>query len=54
LGLYGRLHTLCYAYDPQTGKYSLRIAFILRLAGLLTLILMATGIVALIWRRRRA
>jgi protein SCO1/2 len=54
LGLYGRLHTLCYAYDPQTGKYSLRIAFILRLTGLLTLILMATGIAALIWRRRRA
>ena len=54
LNLYGRLHALCYAYDPLTGKYSLRIAFILRLAGLLTIMLMAGGIAALIWRRRIA
>jgi protein SCO1/2 len=54
LGLYSRLHALCYAYDPATGIYSLQIANILRLAGVLTLMLMAAAIGLLAWRRRPA
>jgi protein SCO1/2 len=50
--LTSRLHALCYAYDPATGIYSLRIANILRLGGVLTLMLMAAGIGLLAWRRR--
>jgi protein SCO1/2 len=54
VSLYGRLHALCYGYDPTTGLYSLRIVNILRLGGMLTLVLMAGGIGLLAWRRRPA
>ena len=44
----------CYQYDPATGKYSLVIMNVLRLAGLATVMLLGTFIVLMCrWDRRR-
>ena len=40
----------CYHYDPATGKYSAVIMNIVRLAGLVTLLVLASLLVVL-WRR---
>lgn len=42
----------CYHYDPTTGKYTTTVLGILRLAGLLTLLLMAIGF-AFYWKLER-
>jgi protein SCO1/2 len=39
----------CYHYDPTTGKYTTRVLALLRLAAILTLLLMAVGF-AFYWR----
>ena len=40
----------CYHYDPATGKYSAVVMNIVRLAGLVTLLVLAALLVVL-WRR---
>lgn len=50
-GLYDRLHALCYAYDPATGLYTLRIHNILRIAGIMTVLVLASAVGFLIRRR---
>lgn len=54
LSLYDRVRLLCYCYDPQTGIYSLRIASILRIACIATVLLLASAVSFLIWRARAA
>ncbi len=43
---------LCFHFDPATGRYSLAIMKVLRLAGALT-VLTIGGLVAVLWRRQR-
>ncbi len=47
-----RLVLLCYHYDPMTGKYGLVVANIFRIAGGLTVALLAGGIVLMLRRER--
>ncbi len=47
------LALLCYHYDPQTGSYSLAFMKVLRLGGLLTIMLMVTGLATLKLRDRQ-
>jgi len=51
-GVMQQILLLCFHYDPQTGRYSLAITRVLRLAGIATVLLMALGI-GLLSRRRR-
>jgi protein SCO1/2 len=51
-GLLERVRLLCYAYDPATGLYSLRIVLLLKAAGVATLVALATAV--FLWSRRRA
>ncbi|MBV9992152.1 MAG: SCO family protein [Alphaproteobacteria bacterium] len=51
-GLWQHVRLLCYAFDPTTGLYTLRIVQVLRGAGVLTLLALATAL--LVWNRRRA
>jgi protein SCO1/2 len=53
LSLYDRVRLLCYCYDPATGIYSLRIAWLLRAACFVTLLALGTA-VFLFSRRGRA
>jgi protein SCO1/2 len=53
-GLWQRVRLLCYAHDPLTGKYTLRIALILRVAGLVTLAVLGVALGFLFWTGRRA
>lgn len=50
-----QIHSLCYAFDPSTGRYNLRVTFVLRVAATFTLILLGTGIALFsrAWRGRR-
>ena len=48
-----RLHLLCYAYDPATGRYSPRIDLLLKLGAAATLILLASRILRMRRPRRR-
>lgn len=41
VSLYERIRSLCYGYDPVTGLYTPSITFLLRAAGLVTLLLLA-------------
>jgi protein SCO1/2 len=43
----------CCQYDPATGKYSIIVSRILRIAGLITLLSMGTLIIALSWGGRQ-
>jgi protein SCO1/2 len=43
----------CFAYDPSTGKYSLLITRLLKLAGIATLVLLASFITLNLLRERR-
>lgn len=47
-----RLWLLCYHYDPSTGRYSLLVEAILRLAGLATVASLGGLILLLLWRER--
>lgn len=53
-GVMQQLLLLCFHYDPQSGRYSLAITKALRLAGVLTVLLIALAILLLSRRRRRA
>jgi protein SCO1/2 len=44
---------LCYHYDPQSGTYSLIILRALRLAGIVTMVVLGTGVGMLVQRERR-
>ncbi|MCC6731446.1 MAG: SCO family protein [Chthonomonadales bacterium] len=44
---------LCYHYDPVTGKYSLAVANILKIAGGLTVLILATAILWMLRMERR-
>ncbi len=44
----------CCQYDPATGKYSIIVSRILRIAGLITLLSMGTLIIALSWGGRQS
>jgi protein SCO1/2 len=48
-----QLLLFCYQYDPETGTYGAAIFFIMRVAALLTLALLAGGIFLMRWRERR-
>ena len=48
-----QLLLLCYQYDPATGKYGLVIMNSVRIAGLLTVVLMATFVTVMLRRDRR-
>ncbi|MGN6516787.1 MAG: SCO family protein [Rhizomicrobium sp.] len=54
LSLYDRVRLLCYCYDPQTGIYSLRIALLLQIACIGTVLALGSAVLFLIWRRRAA
>lgn len=43
----------CFHYDPRTGKYGLMIMNILRLAGVTTVVLLASFVLVMLWRDRR-
>jgi protein SCO1/2 len=43
---------ICFHFDPTTGRYSLEILKVLRLAGVLTVLTIA-GVVFLLLRRER-
>jgi protein SCO1/2 len=53
-GVMRQLLLLCFHYDPQTGRYSLAITRVLRVAGIVTVLLIGLGIALLSRRRRRA
>jgi protein SCO1/2 len=44
---------LCYRYDPQNGTYSLIILRTLRLAGIVTMVVLGTGVGVMVHRERR-
>jgi protein SCO1/2 len=44
---------LCYHYDPHSGTYSLIILRALRLAGIVTMVVLGTGVGILVQRERR-
>ena len=52
--LVDQLLLLCYHYDPTTGQYSLFVVRLLRVAGILTVAVIAVGILLLSRRSRRA
>jgi len=54
LSLYDRVRLLCYCYDPQTGIYSLRIAWLLRIACIVTVLLLGSAVFFFIRRPRAA
>jgi protein SCO1/2 len=51
-GVMQQILLLCFHYDPQTGRYSLAITRVLRLAGVATVLLMAL-VIGLLSRRGR-
>ena len=53
-GVMQQLLLLCFHYDPQSGRYSLAITRALRLAGVVTVLLIALGIAVLSRRRKGA
>lgn len=54
LSLYDRVRLLCYCYDPATGIYSLRIALLLRIACIATVLTLGSAVFFLIRRARAA
>lgn len=48
-----QLLLLCYRYDPHNGAYTLVVLRMLRLAGLVTVVVLGTGIGMLVYRERR-
>lgn len=53
-GLYERVRLLCYGLDPLHGAYNARISTILRIAGGLTVVLLASAVLMMIRYARRA
>jgi protein SCO1 len=54
LNLYDRVRLLCYSYDPVTGLYTARITTLLRVGAALTVILLGTALVLLIYTGKKA
>jgi protein SCO1/2 len=52
-GLADQLHLLCYGFDPAHGIYTERITTLLTFACLATLLIMASGILAMVMLQRR-
>jgi len=52
-GVMQQILLLCFHYDPQTGRYSLAVTRVLRLAGIATVLLIALAIGLLSRRRSR-
>jgi protein SCO1/2 len=52
LGLYQRIRSLCYGYDPATGRYTPRITFLLKAAAMATMLLLV-AMLGFFSRRRR-
>jgi protein SCO1/2 len=48
-----RLRLLCYGYDPATGRYTLLVFRIVKVAGALTVLVLAAGLTAAWVRERR-
>jgi protein SCO1 len=44
---------LCYTYDPVTGRYTLVIENVLKIAGGATVLLISTMVLGFVWRERR-
>jgi protein SCO1/2 len=44
---------LCYMYDPTVGRYGFAIITLVRVAGILTVVTMAAGIIWMLRRERR-
>ena len=53
-GLVDSVLLYCFHYDPQIGRYSAMTMNIVRLAGALTLAALATFVLLMLWRERRA
>jgi protein SCO1/2 len=53
LNLYDRVRLLCYGYDPATGLYTARISTLLRIGAALTVILLGTALVLLIYTGKK-
>ncbi len=53
LNLYDRVRLLCYGYDPATGLYTARISMLLRVGAALTVILLGTALVLLIYTGKK-
>lgn len=53
-GLFARLVHLCYAYDPATGVYTLRVERVLRIAAGVTVLLLGSAVLLLFRIGRRA
>jgi protein SCO1/2 len=53
-GLYERVRLLCYGLDPLHGVFTARIAAILRVAGALTVVVLASAVLLMIRNARRA
>ncbi len=51
-GILQTIHSLCYAYDPVTGAYNLRVTWLLRIGGAVTLLLLGLGILVLARHKR--
>jgi protein SCO1/2 len=49
-----QFYLLCYAYDPATGRYSLAITKVLRLAGALTVLALGGFVLGMALRERRS
>lgn len=43
----------CFAFDPTRGEYTMQAIFVMRVAGAITLIVVAGGIGLMFWRERR-
>jgi protein SCO1/2 len=52
LSVFDRIRLLCYCYDPETGIYSLRIAWIIRIACGVTVLLLGSAVFFFIRRAR--
>jgi protein SCO1/2 len=52
-GLFERVRLLCYAYDPATGIYSLRIVALLKIGCIMTVLLIMGAMLFLLYRGRR-
>jgi protein SCO1/2 len=53
-GLVDSVLLYCFHYDPQIGRYSAMTMNMVRLAGVLTLAALATFVLLMLWRERRA
>ena len=53
-GLVDAVLLYCFHYDPQIGRYSAITMNIVRLAGALTLAALASFVLLMLWRERRA